>query len=64
MIEIDQQCGVVTTEMLPIQSVPVERRHASELSNRAFLEDYVAKNRPVVVEDAVCAWPCATLLDS
>ncbi len=40
-----------------VATVEVERRHSSTLSYDRFLRDYVAKNRPVVVEDAVTLWP-------
>ncbi len=43
-------------EQSPYSSVPVERKHASELSYHTYLRDYVAKNRPVVIEDAVREW--------
>lgn len=36
---------------------PVERRHSSALAPADFLREYVATNRPVVIEDAVCEWP-------
>ena len=38
-------------------ALPVERRDASTLSYEAFRREYVEKNRPVVVENAVTAWP-------
>jgi Cupin-like domain len=38
-------------------SKPVERRHSSSMSYDAFLREYVATNRPVVVENAVQGWP-------
>lgn len=40
-----------------IPDTPVERRPASGLPYAAFLRDYVARNRPVVVEGAASAWP-------
>ncbi|MGB8378659.1 MAG: cupin-like domain-containing protein [Rhodanobacteraceae bacterium] len=41
----------------PVRAVPVERHHSSTLSYESFLREYVATNRPVVVEAAVSAWP-------
>ncbi len=38
-------------------TLPVERRDASTLSYAAFVRDYVAANRPVVIENAVTEWP-------
>lgn len=40
-----------------IPDTPVERRPASGLPYETFLRDYVARNRPVVVEGAASAWP-------
>lgn len=36
---------------------PIERRHSSTLSPAEFASDYIAQNRPVVVENAVPDWP-------
>jgi hypothetical protein len=38
-------------------SLPVERRDAATLTYEAFQREYVRKNRPVVVENAVTEWP-------
>lgn len=37
--------------------VAVERQSSSSLSPARFMTDYVAANRPVVIEDAVPEWP-------
>jgi hypothetical protein len=40
-----------------VASLPVERRDASTLSYAAFQREYIATNRPVVIENAVTKWP-------
>lgn len=37
--------------------VPVERRRAEDLPYDEFLKEYVARNRPVVIENSVPQWP-------
>jgi Cupin-like domain len=44
----------------PLPDLPVERRHASDLPYDRYLREYVAANRPVVVEGAGAHWPAAT----
>ena len=38
------------------RTVAVERQHSSKLSPTQFMHDYVAANRPVLIENAV-DWP-------
>jgi hypothetical protein len=40
-----------------MQIFPVERRHSSTLAPADFQREYVAANRPVVIENAVPDWP-------
>src|SRR5450432_2147321 len=44
-------------EVPPVPYVEVERRTAVDLPYEAFLNEYVATNRPVVVEGAGSKWP-------
>ncbi|HEY2785420.1 MAG TPA: cupin-like domain-containing protein [Fimbriiglobus sp.] len=37
--------------------LPVERRKATDLPYEEYLQDYVVKNRPLVIEGAVSQWP-------
>jgi hypothetical protein len=58
----------MATDLAPVQSeiateipkqkvLPLERRNARDMPYEVFMRDYVAKNKPVVVEDAVRDWP-------
>ena len=53
------QVAMTTEETIQHQAsiIPLERRHADDLPYEAFLHDYVIKNRPVIIEDAVRQWP-------
>ena len=53
------QAQMTSEEIMPYQPaiVALERRHADDLPYDEFLNDYVIKNRPVIIEDAVREWP-------
>jgi len=39
-----------------ITCVPIERRNSAELPYEAFIREYVIKNRPVIIENAMPGW--------
>ena len=54
---VAEQSGASAARERIATVVPIPRRHASTLSYKIFLRDYVVVNRPVIVEDAVTDWP-------
>ncbi|HSY72744.1 MAG TPA: cupin-like domain-containing protein [Alloacidobacterium sp.] len=47
---------VPCSNLVSMKVVPIERRSASGLSYRDYTEDYVIKNRPVIITDAIEGW--------
>ena len=53
------QLQMTSEDLVPHQTaiVAIERRHAGGLTYQEFVNDYVVKSRPVIIEDAVSEWP-------
>lgn len=56
-VQIAANPGNPAPELSAQRLQPIERRRAADLPYERFMADYVVRNRPVIIENAVPRWP-------